>query len=161
MITRLKRWAALGLTALALAGLSATAASSADTGTHEAPARVTRIDFDASEPFQVRARIMEVKPERGTFVVGEREICETDVDNGADRLRTSYYDLAGKPEQRHPYRVGQYVWVKGYLLPDGYVAATEIRLIDKPAPAAVPYKPIANQKNKRSRSGSLADSEQP
>ena len=96
MITRLKRWAAFGLAGLALVGLSAAAATPAEIATHEAPARITRIDFDASEPFQVRARIMEVRPEKGTFVVAEREICETDVDTGADRLRTAVNDMVEK-----------------------------------------------------------------
>jgi hypothetical protein len=160
MINRLRWWTMAALAGVALVALSALPVLSADTGGREAPARVTRIDFENSEPFQVRAKVMEVKPEKGTFVVAEREICEMDVISADGRLHTTYYDLAGKSEEKHSYRVGQYVSVKGYLLPEGYVAAVEVRVIEKPQEKRVPYKPIANQ-GKGSHPGSRGSGEQP
>ena len=38
-----------------------------------APTQVTAIDFDECEPFQIRAKIMDLHPENGTIVVAERE----------------------------------------------------------------------------------------
>jgi hypothetical protein len=119
---------------------------------------VTRIDFDGSDPFRVRARVMEVRPAKGTFILAEREICEMDVVTGAGHLQTAYFDLAGQPREKLALKVGQWVLVKGYLLPEGHVAATEIRAIEKPAEKRVPYKPVADQaRGKRNSRGKGSD----
>jgi hypothetical protein len=153
MISTFKSWMRIALTGALLAAVSAGPAWAAAPAAKEVPSRVTRIDFEECEPFQVRARVMEVRPERETFVVAEREICEMDLITGSGRQQTTYYDISGKPEEKHPYRVGQYLFVKGYLLPTGNVAALEVRAIEKPQEKRRPYKPIENQ-NKASRSAS-------
>jgi hypothetical protein len=153
MMSTLKSWMRIALAGAALVALAAQPVFPADLGAKEAPARVTQIGFEDCEPFQVRGKIMEVRPERGTFVVAEREICEMDIITGAGRQHTTYYDISGNPEEKHPYRVGQYLLVKGYLLPAGNVAALEVRVIEKPQEKRVPYKPIADQ-GKASRSAS-------
>jgi hypothetical protein len=149
MTHRLKWWTS-ALAGVALIALAAHPALAADKEAKEAPARVTRIDFENSEPYQVRAKVMEVKPAQGTFIVAEREICELDLVTGTGHLHTTHYNLAGNPVEAHAYRVGQYLLVKGYLLPEGNVAATEVRMIEKPQGAPAKYKPIAAQgKGKR------------
>lgn len=160
MISRLKRWTIV-LAVLAILS-PGTPAGAADRDDREAPARVTRIDFDGSEPFRVRAKVMEVRPAKGTFILAEREICETDVVTEAGHLQTAYFDLSGQPREKLAVRVGQWVLVKGYLLPEGHVAATEIRAIEKPEEKRVPYKPVAAQaKGKRGSRGKGTDLRQP
>jgi hypothetical protein len=139
------KWIAAAISAMALIALSALPVLAAAQGNPEAPVQVKRIDFENSDPYQVRGKVMEVQAGKGTFVVAEREIREMDVVTENERLRTMYFDLAGKPEEKRAYRIGQFVFVKGYLTPEGYVAALEVRLIEKPQGKRLPYKPIANK----------------
>jgi hypothetical protein len=165
MISTLTSWTRFALAGAALIALAAQPVYPADPGAKETPARVTRVDFEECEPFQVRAKVMEVRPEKGTFVVAEHEICEMDIVTGSGRQHTTYYDISGKPEEKRLYRVGQYLFVKGYLLPAGNVAALEVRVIEKPQEKRVPYKPIANQgkasRTAARRSAGGASAEQP
>jgi len=153
MMNILKSWTRLALAGAALIAVTASPVWPAAPPAKEVPARVTQIGFDDCEPFQVRGKVMEVRPERGTFVVAEREICEMDIVTGTGRQHTTYYDISGKPEEKRRYRVGQYLLVKGYLLPAGNVAALEVRVIEKPQEKRAHYKPIANQ-GQASRSAS-------
>ena len=152
MISPLKSWTRAALVVAVLAVAPASPVWSAAPLVKDVPARVTQIGFEDCEPFQVRAKVMEVSHERGTFVVAEREICEMDVATGTGRQQTTYYDLAGKSEPKRQFRVGQYLFVKGYLLPTGNVAAIEVREIEKPKENRAPYKPIANQAKASRRS---------
>ena len=73
--------------------------------------RVTAIDFDECEPYQVRAQIMDLYPEKGTIVVAEREIRALDVGSGENRSRRIPHDgrqtgIADRLQSR-PIRVGQ------------------------------------------------------
>ena len=157
MTSRLKEWTIV-LVVLAIVVPGTAPVGAADRDDREAPARVTRIDFDGSEPFRVRAKVMELRPAKGTFVLTEREICETDVVTAAGHLQTAYFDLTGQPREKLALKVGQWVLVKGYLLPEGYVAATEIRAIEKPEEKRVPYKPVTAQaKGKRDSRGRGSD----
>jgi hypothetical protein len=153
MMSTLRSWIRVALTGAALIAVSASPVWPAAPQAKEAPARLTQIGFEDCEPFQVRGKVMEVRAERGTFVVAEREICEMDIVTGIGRQHTTYYDISGKPEEKRSYRMGQYLFVKGYLLPAGNVAALEVRVIEKPQEKRVHYKPIANQ-GKASRSAS-------
>jgi hypothetical protein len=161
MISPLKSWIRAALAVAVLVAAPAGPAWSAAPLTKDVPARVTQIGFEDCEPFQVRAKVMEVRAERGTFVVAESEICEMDVVTGKGRLQTVYHDLAGQPDSKRQYRVGQYLFVKGYLLPAGNVAAIEVREIEKPKEARVRYKPIANQGRASRRSAGADRGQQP
>jgi hypothetical protein len=160
MMSTLRSWIRVALAGAALIAVSASPVWPAAPQAKEVPARVTQIGFDDCEPFQVRGKVMEVRAERGTFVVAEREICEMDIVTGTGRQHTTYYDISGKPEEKRPYRMGQYLLVKGYLLPAGNVAALEVRVIEKPQEKRVHYKPIANQ-GKASRSASRRNAGNP
>jgi hypothetical protein len=152
MMTGRYRWIAAGLTGLAL--IIATAhAGAAESAAREAVGLVTRIDFNACEPYQVQAKVMEVRPGKGTFVVAEREVFEMDAVSGTERLRTRHFDLAGNPVEKLRLRAGQFLSVKGFLQPDGHVVAAEIRAIEKPELKRAPYKPVTKAR-KASRSTS-------
>ncbi len=161
MTSPLKSWIRAALMGAVLVAAPAEPAWSAAPLAKDVPARVTQIGFEDCELFQVRAKVMEVRPERGTFVVAEREICEMDVFTGNGRLQTVYHDLAGQPDSKRQYRAGQYLFVKGYLLPAGNVAAIEVREIEKPKEARVRYKPIANQAKASRRSAGGAGAQEP
>jgi hypothetical protein len=94
---------------------------------------LTQIDFDDCDPFEVRAKIMEVDPLAETFVVAEREIRRIDIGSGEKALKTACLDRDGQPEPAGRYRAGEYVLVKGWLHPEGFVAAATIQRIAKPA----------------------------
>ena len=118
--------------ALAAVGLGLPAVDAAEKESKALATQVTAIDFDECEPYQVRAKIMDRHPENGTIVVAEREIRALDVAAGGKPIKTEFLTLDGKPELPSAFSVGQYVWVKGVLHPDGFVAAFVVQKIVKP-----------------------------
>ena len=134
-----------GLAVLVAASLLACPVGSAEPPKKEAAGRLTTIDFDECEPFQVRARIMEIRPEKGIIIVAEREIKQLDVEVGGRLIRTAFLNMEGKPVPWNAFRAGQHVMVKGLLHSDGYVAAFEVQQIEKPQEKMAPYKPISSQ----------------
>jgi len=112
--------------------------------------RVTDLNFDECEPVLVRSKIMDLNLQKGILVVAEKEVREMDVTSSGERMRTAYLNLEGKPEPRAAFRVGQYVLVKGFQHPDGYIAATVVQKIERPADKKAKYKPVeAAQKKSR------------
>lgn len=93
---------------------------------------LTEIDFDDCDPFEVSARIMEVDPDAETFVVAEKEIRYVDLKTGERPIKTVHLDMEGKAQPDGRYREGEYVQVKGWAHPDGFVAAASIQRIAKP-----------------------------
>jgi hypothetical protein len=152
MTIRNKRRCRLGVLILALIGLQAIPVSAAEPGVQEVFIRVTALEFDECEPVQVRSKIMEVRADKGTIVVAEREIREMDVETGGRRIKTVYLNPEGQPAASDAFRVGQDVLVRGFLHPDGYVAASEVQKIEKLYEKKMVYKPVASQ-NKASRKG--------
>jgi hypothetical protein len=92
----------------------------------------TEIDLDDCDPFEVRARIMEVDPDAETFVVAEKEIRYIDLNTGERPIKTIHLDMGGKAQPAGRYLEGEYVLVKGWAHPDGFVAAASIQRIAKP-----------------------------
>jgi hypothetical protein len=135
--------------ALAAVGLGLSKADAAETESRAQATRVTAIDFKECEPYQVRAQIMDLHPENGTIMVGEREIRALDV-VGKKSIKTEFLTMDGKPESPSAFKVGQYVWVKGVLHPDGFVAAFVVQKIVKPQEEKFIYKPkVESQANAR------------
>ena len=112
----------------------------------EASIAVTTIDLNECEPVLIRSRIMEVHLTKGTLVVAEREVREMDVTSGGQQVKTAYLTIEGQPELRAAFRVGQYVMVKGFQHPNGYIAAAVVQKIDKPAYRKMKYKPVEASK---------------
>ena len=138
--------------ALAAVGLGLSPVEAAEKQSKAFVNRVTAIDFDECVPFQIRAKIMEIHPENGTIVVGEREIRALDVVGGKP-IKTEFLTLDGKPESPIAFKVGQYVWVKGVLHPDGFVAAFVMQKIVKPQEEKFIYKPSVESQAKARKNG--------
>lgn len=142
MTTKTVSWPIVAVAFMAALGGLVAPAECAEPGPKEALSIVRMMDFDDCEPVKIQSKIMEVRPDTGTIVVGEREVRGMDVEDGERRIKTSYLNRAGKPEARDAFRVGQYVLVNGLLHPDGYVAAFVVQEIEKPVEKKMKYKPI-------------------
>jgi hypothetical protein len=102
---------------------------------------VTAIDLDECEPYQIRDKIMALNPQNGTIVVAERQIRALDVVVGGKLIKTEFLTMDGKPELPSEFVIGQYVWVKGVLHPNGFVAAFVVQKTAKPQEEKFIYKP--------------------
>ena len=118
--------------ALVVVGLGLSPVDAAEKKSKAFSTRVTAIDLDECEPYQVRAKIMDFYPENGTIVVAEREIRALDLTAGGTPIKTEFLTIDGEPESPSAFSVGQYVWVKGVLHPEGFVAAFVMQKIVKP-----------------------------
>jgi hypothetical protein len=134
--------------ALAAVGLGLSPVDAAEKESKALSTRVTAIDFDECVPFQIRAKIMELHPENGTIVVAEKEIRALDVTAGGKPIKTEFLTMDGKPELPSAFSVGQYVWIKGVLHSDGFVAAFVVQKIVKPQEAKFIYKPVVESQAK-------------
>lgn len=139
--------------ALAAIGMGLHPVDAAENESKALSTRVTAIDFNACEPFQVRAQIMDLHPGNGTIVVAEREIRALDVAAGGKPIRTEFLTMDGKPESPSAFSVGQYVWVKGVLHPDGFVAAFVVQKIVRPQEVKFIYKPNPESRAKARKTG--------
>jgi hypothetical protein len=146
MTTQTASWRGIGFALLGLIGLTVNPAWSAQPEPDAPAIIVKKIDLDECEPVKIRAKIMEVRPDRGTLVVVEREVRDMDVERSDRRIKTSYLSIAGQLEPRDSFRAGQYVLVEGFLHPDGYIAASVIQKIEKPVEQKTKYKPVEASK---------------
>jgi hypothetical protein len=139
--------------ALAAVGLGLPPVDAAEKESQALSTRVTVIDFNECEPYQIRAKIMDLHPENGTIVVAEREIRALDVVAGGKPIKTEFLTMDGKLESPSAFSVGQYVWVKGVLHPDGFVAAFVVQKIVKPQEEKFIYKPDMESQAKARKAG--------
>jgi hypothetical protein len=139
--------------ALAAVGLGLPPVDAAEKESQALSTRVTVIDFNECEPYQIRAKIMDLHPENGTIVVAEREIRALDVVAGGKPIKTEFLTMDGKLESPSDFSVGQYVWVKGVLHPDGFVAAFVVQKIVKPQEEKFIYKPDMESQAKARKAG--------
>ena len=93
MTVKIASWQGIGLAVLAIIGLAANPARSAEQKVNETASVVKTIDFDECEPVNLRAKIMEADAEKGTLVVVEREVRQIDFDSGGQRIKTSYLNI--------------------------------------------------------------------
>jgi hypothetical protein len=139
--------------ALATVGLGLLPVAAAEKESKAFATRMTAIDFDECEPYQVREKIMALHPENGTIVVAERQIRALDAVAGGKSVKTEFLTIDGKPESPSAFSVGQYVWVKGVLHPDGFVAAFVVQKIVKPQEEKFIYKPNVESQAKARKTG--------
>jgi hypothetical protein len=139
--------------ALAAVGLGLPSVNAAEKESKALSTRVTVIDFNECEPYQIRAKIMDLHPENGTIVVAEKEIRALDVVAEGKPIKTEFLTMDGKPESLSAFSVGQYVWVKGVLHPDGFVAAFVVQKIVKPPEEKFIYKPDMESQAKARKVG--------
>jgi hypothetical protein len=138
---------------LAAVGLGLPPVDAAEKESKALSTRVTAIDFNECEPYQVRAKIMGLHPENGSILVAEREIRALDVNAGGKPIKTEFLTMDGKPESPGAFSVGQYVWVKGVLHPDGFVAAFVVQKIVKPQAVKFISKPNVGSQAKARKVG--------
>jgi hypothetical protein len=151
MTIKTSSWRDIGLGLLALLGLGIHPVWSAEPEPQEPASLVKSIDFDECDPVTIRAKIMDIRADRGTLVVVEREVRDMDVEKTGRRIKTSYRNLAGQSEARELFQPGQYVLVEGFLHPDGYIAAALIQKIEKPVEKKMKYKPVELSKKSSRR----------
>jgi len=137
----IRRWVAGIVLVMAAVGLGLLPVAAAEKESKALLSWVTAIDLDECEPYQIRDKIMALHPQYGTIVVAEREIRALDVVADGKLIKTEFLTMDGKPESPSALSVGQYVWVKGVLHPDGFVAAFVVQQIAKPQEEKFIYKP--------------------
>ena len=83
-----------------------------------------KLDFDNSDPVELRAKIMEIDHEKAQLVVAEEVILVVDFMIGEHRFFTEVTDAEGNPHIFESFNEGDYVLVKGFKNADGVVLAS-------------------------------------
>lgn len=103
--------------------------------------------FDDCDPFEARARIMEVHSKKAQLVVAEQTIYVVDLSLGDRRLITELTDAGGNRMDFGAFSRGQWVYVKGFKHIDGGVVASLVQIIDPP----LSKKPVLRKIIKKTR----------
>jgi hypothetical protein len=94
----------------------------------------THFSFDDCDPFEARARIMEVNGNKAQLVAAEQIIYVVDLSFGDQHLITELTDPEGNPMDFGDFSRGQWVYIKGFKHIDGGVVASLVQRIDPPKP---------------------------
>ena len=108
---------------------------------------LTNFSFDDCDPFEARARIMEVDGKKALLVAAEQTIYVVDWRFKDQHLTTELSDADGDPLDFGSLRCGQWIHVKGFKHIDGAVVASMIQQIDSPDLK----KPVVRKISKESR----------
>ncbi len=109
--------------------------------------RFDNFSFDDCDPFQARARIMEVNGKKAQLVAAEQTIFVVDWHFGDQQLTTELTDSDGHPIDFGAFQEGQWILVKGFQHVDGGVVAS---LVQRIAPPDL-EKPVVRKISKESR----------
>jgi hypothetical protein len=90
-----------------------------------------QLDFDNSDPVELRAKIMEIDHEKARLVVAEEVIFVVDFMIGEYRFFTEVNDAEGNPYIFEDFHEGDYVLVKGFKNADGVVMASLLQKAEK------------------------------
>jgi hypothetical protein len=93
---------------------------------------LSNFSFDDCDPFEARARIMEVIGEKAQLVAAEQTIYVVNLSLGDRRLITELMDTDGNRMDFGAFHRGQWVYVKGFKHIDGGVVASLVQKIDPP-----------------------------
>ncbi|MGD9057512.1 MAG: hypothetical protein PVG40_15580 [Desulfobacterales bacterium] len=107
--------------------------------------------FDDCDPFQARARIMEVNAQRAELVAAEETIHVVNWSFDDRQLTTELMDVDGDPLDFGSLRQGQWILVKGFRHIEGGVIASLIQRIEPPERS----KPLVREISKVSRRNKL------
>ena len=88
--------------------------------------------FDDCDPFQARARIMDVDAQRAELVAAEQTIYVVNWDFDDRQLTTELTDTNGDPLDFQSLHQGQWILVKGFKHIEGGVVASLIQRIEPP-----------------------------
>jgi hypothetical protein len=108
---------------------------------------LSNFSFDDCDPFEARARIMEVIGEKAQLVAAEQTIYVVNLSLGDRRLITELMDTDGNRMDFGAFHRGQWVYVKGFKHIDGGVVASLVQKIDPPREK----KPVLRKITKKSR----------
>jgi hypothetical protein len=93
---------------------------------------LSNFSFDDCDPFEARARIMEVNGKKAQLVAAEQIIYVVDLSLGDRRLITELTDTDGNRMDFGAFHRGQWVYVKGFKHIDGGVVASLVQKISPP-----------------------------
>ena len=130
----------LGFGALLLPGYS-----------HAARNILTNFSFDDCDPFEARAIVMDIFPNKGQFIAAEQTIYVVDLPIGNQRLTTEIIDADGRHLDIGSISRGQWVHIKGFKHIDGGVVASWLQKIDSPEIKMPVLRKLINQKLPRQR----------
>lgn len=109
--------------------------------------RFKNFSFDDCDPFQARARIMDVNGKTAQLVAAEQTIYVVNWSLGDQHLTTELTDADGDPMDFGSLRRGQWIFVKGFKHIDGGVVASLVQRIESPDR----QKPVVRKISKESR----------
>ena len=87
------------------------------------------IDLDKSSEagfFEIQSKVMEVRASGDYLIVGERKIVLADLRRGSQQYRPLLRDAGGNTISLDAFKKGQWVFVRGFELPDKSIAVREI-----------------------------------
>lgn len=93
---------------------------------------IENFSFDDCDPFQARARIMEVNALRAELIAAEETIHVVDWSFDDRQLTTELTDTNGAPLDFGSLRQGQWILVKGFKHIEGGVFASLVQRIEPP-----------------------------
>jgi hypothetical protein len=108
---------------------------------------LTNFSFDDCDPFEARARIMDVNGKKALLVAAEQTIYVVDWSLKDQHMRTELTDADGDPMDFGSFRRGQWIHVKGFKHIDGGVVASMVQQIDSPERK----RPVLRKINKENR----------
>ena len=93
--------------------------------------KALKLDFNDSDPVELKARIMEINHEKAQLVVAEETILVVDFMIGEHRFFTEITDSKGNPRALEAFKVGDVVVIKGFKTSDGFVFASLLQKAEK------------------------------
>ena len=93
--------------------------------------KTPHLDFDASDPVELRARIMEIDYEKAQLLVAEEVIYVVDFMIGEHRFFTEVTDAEGNPNIIESFNQGDLVLIKGFKTSDGVIFASLLQKAKK------------------------------
>ena len=112
---------------------------------------LTNFSFDDCDPFEARAIVMDVFPNKQQLIAAEQTIYVVDMPIGDQRLITEITDPNGRHLDLGSIRKGQWVHIKGFKHIDGGVVASWLQKIDSPEIKMPVLRKLINQKLPRQR----------
>lgn len=112
---------------------------------------IENFSFDDCDPFQARARIMEVNAQKAELIAAEQTIHVVNWRFDDRQLTTELTNADGDPLDLGSLRQGQWILVKGFKHIEGGVIASLIQRIEPPQRS----RPVVRKINKISRRNQL------
>jgi hypothetical protein len=112
---------------------------------------LTNFSFDDCDPFEARAIVMDIFPNKGQFIAAEQTIYVVDMPIGDQRLITEITDAHGRHLDFGSFRRGQWIHVKGFKHIDGGVVASWVQKIDPPEIKMPVLRKLINERPRHQR----------